>query len=100
MASPMIMCMVAAHAHAPPEVEEHSFAGLVFMIHLAGITSCIYFVIPTASRHIEAAGLLGVPLLFYFKWPSIAYALDILAWDRLFARSFLFAVPMFKVGWR
>jgi hypothetical protein len=36
------------------------------------------------------------PLVFSFEWPSVAYALDILAWDVFFALSMLFAAPVFS----
>ena len=39
-----------------------------------------------------------LPLLLSFKWPSVAYTLDILAWDVFFALSMLFAAPVFKGG--
>jgi hypothetical protein len=35
---------------------------------------------------------------FSFKWPSVAYTLDILAWNWFFALSMLFAAPVFRVG--
>jgi hypothetical protein len=98
MAPLIAVCMVAIHAYVPPEVKAYGFAARVFMILLAGITSRVHFVIPTASRHIEASGFLWAPLLFSFKWPSAVYALDILAWDWFFVPSFRFAVPVFKTG--
>jgi hypothetical protein len=52
-------------------------------------------VILTVSRQIESTGLPWLPLLFSFQWPSVAYALDILAWDLFFALSMLFAAPAF-----
>jgi hypothetical protein len=35
-------------------------------------------------------------LVFSFKWPSVVYALDILAWDWFYAISLLFLAPIFK----
>jgi hypothetical protein len=98
MAPLMVVSMVAVHAYAPAEVKVYSLTALVFMILLAGITSSVHFVILTVSRQIETAGLTGVPLLLSFKWPSVAYTLDILAWDWFFALSMLFAAPVFKGG--
>lgn len=92
----MVVSMVAVHAYAPPEVKVYSLTALVFMILLAGITSSVHFVILTISRQLEAAGLTGASLLLSFKWPSVAYALDILAWDWFFALSMLLAAPVFK----
>jgi len=92
----MVMSMIAVHAYATPDASGYSFTALAFMIMMAVITSGLHFVILTVSRQIEAAGLTSAPLFFSFKWPSVAYALDILAWDWFFALSMLFAVPVFK----
>jgi len=35
-------------------------------------------------------------LLFAFKWRSVAYAVDITAWDIFFPLSVLFAAPVFS----
>jgi hypothetical protein len=68
------------------------------MLLCAGITSSVHFVILTASRQLEAAGFPWLPMFLSFKWPSVAYTLDILAWDVFFALSMLFAAPVFKGG--
>ena len=94
----LVLSMIAVHAYASPEVKGYSLAALVFMILLAGITSSVHFVILTVSHQIEATGLTWVPLFLSFKWPSVVYALDILAWDWFFALSMLFAAPVFKGG--
>lgn len=94
----MVVTMIAVHAYAPPEAKMYSLTALVFMILMAAITSGVHFVILTVSRQIEAAGLSWAPLFFSFKWPSVAYTLDILAWDWFFALSMLFAAPAFKAG--
>ncbi len=94
----MVVSMVAVHAYAPVEVKGYSLTALVFMILLAGITSSVHFVMLTVSRQIEATGLTWVPLFLSFKWPSVIYTLDILAWDWFFALSMLFAAPVFKGG--
>jgi hypothetical protein len=94
----LVLSMDAVHAYASPEVKVYSLAALVFMILLAGITSSVHFVILTVSHQIEATGLTWVPLFLSFKWPSVVYALDILAWDWFFALSMLFAAPVFKGG--
>ncbi len=93
----MVVSMVAVHAYAPPEVKIYSLTALAFMILLAGITSSVHFVILTVSRQIDT-GLPWVPLFLSFKWPSVPYILDILAWDVFFALAMLFAAPVFKGG--
>jgi hypothetical protein len=92
----MVMTMIAIHAYAAPEVKAYSFTALALMIVMAVITSAVHFAVLTVSRPIEAAGFAGAPLLFSFQWPSVAYTLDILAWDWFFALSILFAAPVFK----
>lgn len=94
----MVMSMVAVHAYASAEAKVYSLTALIFMILLAGITSSVHFVILTVSRQIEATGLTWTSLFFSFKWPSVVYTLDILAWDWFFALSMLFAAPVFKGG--
>jgi hypothetical protein len=94
----MVISMIAVHAYASPEVKAYSLTALVFMILMASITSSVHFVILTVSRQLEATGLTWVPLFLSFKWPSVAYTLDILAWDWFFALSMLFAAPVFKRG--
>ncbi len=98
MASLMIVCMVAVHAYAPPDVKAYSSTALVFMVLLAGITSSVHFVILAVSREIMSSGSTWAPLFLSYTWPSVAYALDILAWDFFFAISMLFAAPVFRVG--
>ncbi len=50
------------------------------------------------SRQIEPTASEWVSFLFSFKWPSVAYGLDILAWDWFFPLSMFFAAPVFAVG--
>jgi len=90
--------MVVVNAYAAPDVRASSQIALAFTILAVGITSSVHFVILTASRQIAASGFAGTPLFLSFTWPSVAYALDILAWDLFFAFALLFAAPIFKIG--
>jgi hypothetical protein len=94
----MVVTLVAVHSYARPEAKLYSLMALILMALMAGITSSVHFTIISVSRQLAAAGLPSVPLLFSFRWPSVAYALDILAWDWFFALSMLCAAPVFKVG--
>lgn len=99
MAPLMVASMVAVHAYASPELKAYSSTALAFMILLAGITSAVNFAILAVSRQIEAAQLPWISLFLPYEWPSsVAYALDILAWDWFFALSMLFAARVFKEG--
>jgi hypothetical protein len=92
----MVALMVAVHAWAPKCAKTLSLISLVFMGLLAGVTCSLHFVILTLSRQPEFAGQPWQPLVLSFNWPSVAYALDILAWDIFFALSMLFAAPVFR----
>ena len=94
----MVIVMIAVHAYAPPDTKMYSLAALAFMIIMAGITCSVHFVILTVSRQIETAGFPWGSLFFSFRWPSVAYTMDILAWDVFFALSMLFAAPVFRRG--
>jgi len=94
----MVIVMVAVHAYASPETKMYSLTALAFMVLMASITCTVHFVILTVSRQIESAGFPWASLFFSFKWPSVAYTMDILTWDFFFALSMLFAAPVFKIG--
>jgi hypothetical protein len=91
----MVAVMVSVHAWAPPDAKAYSLAALVFMSLLAGVTCSVHFVILTVGRQIGSAGLPWFSLLLSFTWPSVPYALDILAWDFFFGLSVLFAARVF-----
>ncbi len=92
----LVIIMIAVHGYATPDGKAYSSIALIFMVVMTVITSGLHFAVLTVSRPIEAAGFPSAPLFFSFKWPSVAYTLDILAWDWFFALSILFAAPVFK----
>lgn len=96
MAPLMVVLMVEVHAYASHNFKTLSLTALIFMSILACITCSVHFVILTVSRQIEFTALSWMPLFFSFKWPSVIYALDILAWDLFFSLSMFFAAPVFK----
>jgi hypothetical protein len=94
----LVMVMVIIHGYASPRYKIFSLTALAFMIISAGITGSVHFVILTVSRQMALAGFPWVSLLLSFEWPSVTYALDILAWDIFFALSMLFAATVFSRG--
>jgi hypothetical protein len=92
----MVALMVAVHAWAPMHAKTLTLTSVVFMGLLAGVTCIVHFCILTLSRQPEFAGQSWLPLVLSFKWPSVVYALDILAWDIFFPLSMLFAAPVFR----
>jgi hypothetical protein len=91
----MVALMVAVHAWAPIQAKALSLTAVVFMSLLAGVTCIVHFCVLTLSRQPEFAGQSWGALVLSFTWPSVVYALDILAWDVFFPLSMLFAAPVF-----
>jgi hypothetical protein len=92
----MVALMVAVHAWAPMQAKTLTLTSLVFMGLLAGVTSVVHFCVLTLSRQPEFVGRPWESLVFPFAWPSVVYALDILAGDVFFPLSMLFAAPVFR----
>jgi len=91
----MVALTVAVHAYARSEAKVFSLMAIVFVSLLAGLTCSVHFVILTVGRQTAHSGFAWMPLFMSFKWPSVSYALDILAWDVFFALFALFAAPVF-----
>ncbi len=92
----MAVSMVAVHFYASPVDRIYSFLSVIFMFLMAGITSCVHFMILSMNLLGPTDLMLNASVFFSFNWLSIPYALDILAWDWFFALSFLLASPVFK----
>jgi hypothetical protein len=91
----IVALFVAVHAWAPDRLKTLSMTAVVFMGVLAGITCTNHFVVMTLSRQTEFADQPWLPLFMTFEWPSVAYAVDIVAWDVFFALAILFTAPVF-----
>lgn len=91
----LVALMAAVHAWAGAEAKVFSLVSLVFMSLLAGLTCGVHFVLLSVGRQTAVAGLAWAPLFLSFHWPSVVYALDILAWDVFFPLAVLFAAPVF-----
>jgi hypothetical protein len=91
----MIVMMAAVHRAAASEDKTHTLAALCTMTLAAGITASIHFVRLAAVKRLEPAVAAGLSPLLSFEWPSVAFALDLLAWDLLFGLSLLLAARAF-----
>ena len=96
----MAISMVAVHYYTLPEDKIYSLAALFLMFLMVGITSVVHFVILSLGSQGRVEAIPNYPFFFSFKWLSVAYILDILAWDWFFALSFLLASNVFKAGRR
>ena len=89
----MAISMVAVHYYASPADKIYSLAALFFMFLMAGITSSVHFLILTASHQSQVDQISNFSFFFSFKWFSIGYALDILAWDWFFFAFNFVGIP-------
>ena len=94
----VVSLMAALHAWASPPFKALTLAAVIFMAMVAVVTCCVHFVVLTVSRSPAFADQPWAPLLLSFRWPSVAYALDILAWDVFFPLSMFLAAPALRGG--
>jgi hypothetical protein len=89
----MVALTVALHARARSDRKPLALASVAFMSMSAAVTCALHFAILTLGGQPEFAGGPWQRLVFSFEWPSVAYALDIVAWDVFFPLAALFAAP-------
>lgn len=92
----MVFSLIIVHKSTPEKLKIYSLTALIFMSIMACITCCLHFVILTLSQQESFRNQDWSLLVFSFKWPSVAYAIDILAWDFFFALSMLFLSATFR----
>lgn len=91
IAPAMLAFMVALQDWLPSERKPLARLGSMFMALCAGLTCSVHFAILVLSREPAFAGEPWASQVFGFRWPSLAYALDVLAWDFFFALAALCA---------
>jgi hypothetical protein len=90
-----VVLMGVVYAWASPEKRPYGLMALIFIALTAVVTCSVHFVILTVSRESAFTEVAWTPLLLAFRWPSVVYALDILAWDVFFPIGALFAALVF-----
>jgi hypothetical protein len=100
IAPAMVAWAVALHAGAAAERKALALAAVAFMSMSAAVTCVVHFSILTLARAPAFAGEPWARLVFAFQWPSVVYALDILAWDVFFALGALCAALALPGGER
>lgn len=93
IAPAMVVLTVVLHARANPQHKSLGVAAIAFMSMCAVVTCGVHFSILALSRQPGFVGHGWGHRVFSFEWPSVAYALDILAWDFFFPLAALFAAP-------
>ena len=91
IAPAMVLFMVGLHAWAPAHCTVPALGAVAFMSMCAVATCAVHFAILTLSRQPAFSGQAWAREVFAFQWPSVAYALDILAWDIFFPIAALLA---------
>lgn len=96
IAPAMVVVTVGLHAWAPDELKSRTLLSVIFMSMCALITCCVHFAVLTLSRQPAFATTSWSALIFAFQWPSVVYALDILAWDIFFPLAALCAASAIR----
>jgi hypothetical protein len=98
IAPTMVLLTVSLYAQSSEGRKPFALASVLFMSMAAATTSVVHFTILTLSHQAAFANERWARLAFAFKWPSISYALDILAWDIFFPIAALFAAATVEGG--
>jgi hypothetical protein len=88
-----VALMIALHAWTAEKRKSIALLGIAFMSMCAVVTCGVHFVVLTLSREPMISAAVWATPVFSFKWPSVVYALDILAWDFFFPLAALCAAP-------
>lgn len=95
IAPAMVALAIAVHGSCVAHRRPVALAAVVFAAILATITSSVHASILLLSREPAFAGMMHV---FSFEWPSVVYALDILAWDYIFGFFAVFLAFSFETS--
>jgi hypothetical protein len=98
MAPVLVALMLAVHACAPDRATSFTLVALGWMLAAAASTITVHVVELSVARHVDPDSFPGYSRIFDFQWPSLLYAVDIVAWDVFFGLALLFAVPAFRRG--
>lgn len=96
LAPSMVFSLAILHKSTPEKLKIYSLTALILISIMACITCCLHFVILTLSHKEAFMDKNWSILVFSFKWPSVAYSVDILAWDFFYALSMLFLSATFR----
>jgi hypothetical protein len=73
-----------------------SLIALAWMILMAGLTVSVHFVQLTVARRIDLAATPHFARIVGWEWPSLLYAVELMAWHLFFGLSLLFAASAFR----
>ena len=93
----IVALFATLHRFAPPSGRSLTLAGLGRAVAMAALTMGVHVTVLTVGR-LPAAHIPGFDRLLTWHWPSVPYAIDILAWDYFFGLALLLAMAAFPAG--
>ncbi len=81
---------------APEEARLSALMALIWMAVMAALTMTVHVVQLTVGRQIDAAAMPDYRFIFGWTWPSLLYAVELVAWHLFFGLALLFAAPAFR----
>lgn len=81
----IVLLMAALVAAAPPDRRPFALSALAFATITAALTTTVHASILLLARHPTLADAEWLQRALAFEWPSVAYVLDVVAWDLHFA---------------
>ncbi|MBY4892040.1 hypothetical protein KUL25_04605 [Rhodobacteraceae bacterium N5(2021)] len=76
-----VILTIAVHTICQSQRRHHALAAIVFVTMLTTITTAVHASILLLSRE---AAFVDMKHVFSFEWHSVAYVLDVMAWDFFF----------------
>ncbi len=76
---PTVLLMAAVHACARADGRVYGMLAFGWMLLVAVLTTTVHVVELTVGRRLDPASVAGSAQLFAFTWPSVSYAVDIVA---------------------
>jgi hypothetical protein len=93
----LVTLMAAIHHCAPLRTRFASVNALAWILVWASLTVTVHFVELAVARRIDMAANPGFPRLFdFFEWPSLLYAVELVAWHLFLGLSLLIAALAFR----
>lgn len=92
----LVLLMVAIHECAPQSAKVFSLTALGWMLLLAGSTVIVHFINLTLWRQISVQQKIDYVRFLGWEWPSMMYAIELVAWHLFFGLSMFFVAFVFK----
>ena len=92
----LILLMAAIHECTPPNAKIFSLMAVGWMVLLAGTTIIVHFVNLTLWRQISVQQKMDYVRFLGWEWPSMMFAIELVAWHLFFGLSLFFAAFAFK----